>query len=56
VGFFGTTGFTSSMISFSLLTLISNFFTSFWPHIHAAGGQAGSKLANLVCSIKVRRN
>jgi len=42
VGFFGTTGFTSSMTSFSLLTLISNFFTSFRPHIHAAGGQAGN--------------
>jgi hypothetical protein len=56
VGFFGTTGFTSSMTSFSLLTLISNFFTSFRPQIHAAGGQAGSKLANLVCIIKVRRN
>ena len=44
VGFFGTTGFTSSMTSFSLLTLISNFFTSFRPRIHATGGQAGSKL------------
>jgi len=40
----GITGFTSSMTSFNLVTLISNFFTSFRPHINAAGGQAGSKL------------